>query len=326
MNKVLIGSRSFGKYSSAGLKILEENGFVVKKLELGPLVEEKLIQILAQEEPQVYICGAEHLSEKVLLTTKELKLIVKHGVGVDNIDLDVATRLGIAVANMPSTNTDSVADFTVMLILALVRKLYRAVCSTKSGGWEAFIGNEIRSIVVGLVGTGKIGKEVAKRLYSFGAQIIAYDLVEDSVFREHYNIRYVALEELLRNADIISLHLPLTPQTRHIISYKELSLMKRTAYIVNTARGELIDETALYQVLKSNLIAGAALDVYAKEPPYGSPLLLLDNVIATPHIAAYTVEAMERMDTKCADTIVSFFAGKVPESLLNPSFRNAHYK
>ncbi|MEM3490285.1 MAG: phosphoglycerate dehydrogenase, partial [Nitrososphaerota archaeon] len=295
MKKILVGSRSFGEYSSVGKEVLENSGFVLKNIgpESRPLDEEKLSQILEQEKPHVYICGAEPISEKVLLATSELKLIMKHGIGIDNIDLNAATRLGIAVANTPGANTCAVADFTVMAILALLRNFYQAVYSTKLGEWKRFLGNELGCVTVGLIGTGRIGKEVARRLFGFGANILAYDVVQDLSLVQQYNVHYISFEELLGQADVISLHLPLTSETRRIIGRKEFSMMKPTAYLVNMARGELIDESALYKALKDGLIAGAALDVYTKEPPQDSPLLALDNVLVTPHIAAYTKEAME---------------------------------
>jgi len=320
MKKLLIGSRSFGEYSSVGKEILEKSGFVLKSIgpEFRPLDEEKLIKVLGEEKPQVYICGAEPISEKVLLAASGLKLIVKHGVGIDNIDISAATHLGIAVANTPGTNTCAVADFTIMAILALLRNFYQAVRSTKAGEWKRFLGNELGCMTVGLIGTGRIGKEVAKRLHGFGANILAYDIVQDSSLTQRYGVHYTTLEELLTRADVISLHLPLSSGTRNIIGRREFSMMKPTAYLVNLARGELVDESALYEALKDGLIAGAALDVFAKEPPQDSPLLSLENVLATPHIAAYTKEAMERMDRMCAELIIAFFSGSIPESVINP--------
>jgi len=320
MRKVLVGSRSFGEYDSSGKRLLEQHGFVVKRIgpELRPLNEEKLVRILADESPSVYICGAELLSERVLLATPDLKMVVKHGVGIDNIDLTAAKTIGIVVANAPGTNAAAVADLTITAMLVLLRKFCEACHSTKAGEWRRFLGHELGAITVGLLGMGRIGGEVAKRLHGFGSAILAYDVVRNDSLIERYGITYTSLEEVMQRADIVSLHLPLLPQTRKIISHRQLSLMKRSAYLVNLARGELVDEDALYEALKAGTIAGAALDVFTTEPPHDSPLLGLEQVVATPHIAAYTEEAMARMDRMCAEVIISVFSGGIPESVINP--------
>jgi D-3-phosphoglycerate dehydrogenase len=320
VKRVLVSSRSFGGISEVGAKLLTESGFDVQRIasEERPLTEEKMIQIVAQETPEVIICGAEPLTKRALEACPRLSMIMKHGVGVDNIDIETATRLKIVVANAPGTNTEGVADLTIAMMLALLRGLYQAVSSTKAGGWDRYVGHDLGALTVGVIGTGRIGLSVIRRLQGFGSSVLAYDIVQNEDLIAKPNFQYVSLEHLLRHSDIVTLHAPLAANTRKMIGRNELDLMKSTAYLVNLARGELVDEEALYEFLHQNRIAGAAVDVYAVEPPQSSPLLRLDNVLATPHIAAYTYESMEHMDRVCAQTIIETLQGRVCSNVLNP--------
>jgi len=313
MRVVLVTSRSFGQVVPVGKELLISSGFKLRRISPtpgSPLSPKDLAAVVRREDPYAIVCGAEPITGDVLAASKKLRLVVKHGIGVDNIDLDAATSLDIVVAYTPDTNTEAVADLTIGLMLVLLRGICRANSSTRQGGWDRYVGHELGAITVGLIGTGKIGSAVARRLSPFGTNIVGYDLAPNATLTSKYGLRYVSLDELLSTADIVSLHVPLTKETRGMIGAKELSLMKSSAYLVNTARGELVDEEALYEYLKSHRIAGAALDVFSKEPPRGNPLLQLDNVIVTPHIGAYTYEAMERMDRVAAETIVAFAQGK----------------
>jgi len=296
------------------------SGFDVRHIpqEERPLNAIKMREIVRRESPDVLISGAEPITKEVLKASGKLRLIMKHGVGVDNIDLDAASSSGIAVANAPGTNTEAVAEMAISMMLLLLRGLCKAVDSTRQGKWERFIGHELSDSIVGVVGTGRIGKEVVKLLYGIGAKVVAYDVQINNELVKQYTLHYVPLEELLGTADIVTLHVPLTEETKGIIGTEELSRMKKTAYLVNCARGELIDESALYEHLKTGKIAGAALDVFSVEPPTNSALLSLDNVLPTPHIAAYTYESMERMDKVCAETIISFFQGEIPPNVITP--------
>jgi len=317
---VLVSSRSFGAISEVGAKLLKESGFDVQRIapEERPLSEEKMVQIVAREMPEVVICGAEPLTRRVLEACPHLSMIMKHGVGVDNIDIETATELKIVVANAPGTNAEAVADLTIAMMLALLRGLYQAVSSTKTGGWDRYVGHDLGALTVGVVGTGRIGLSVIGRLQGFGSNVLAYDIVHNKDLLTQPNFQYVSLEHLLRQSDIVTLHAPLAAGTRKMIGRDELGLMKNTAYLVNLARGELVDEEALCEFLQQNRIAGAAVDVYAVEPPQTSPLLRLDNVLATPHIAAYTYESMEHMDRVCAQTIIETLQGRVCPNVLNP--------
>jgi D-3-phosphoglycerate dehydrogenase len=320
MRCVLISSRSFGAISEVGERLLREHGFDLGRVgpDERPLTEEKMAQLVARENPDVVVCGAEPMSRRVLESSPALSMIMKHGVGVDNIDIEAATDLGVVVANAPGTNTEAVADLTVAMILALLRGVFQAVSSTKAGGWDRFVGHELGALSVGVIGTGRIGLGVIRRLGAFDCSILAHDIVQNEALVAHPRVRYVTLDHLLQHSDFVTLHAPLVPETRKMIGRRELELMKRTTYLINLARGELVDEEALCEVLRQKRIAGAAVDVYAVEPAQRSPLLALDNVLATPHIAAYTYEAMERMDRVCAETIVATLQGEVRENVLNP--------
>jgi len=322
MRKVLVGSRSFGNVVATGKTLLQDAGFEVLRVreEERPLDVAKLVTIVSRETPAVIITGAEPMSEPVLSAASNLRMIMKHGVGVDNIDLDAATSRGIAVANAPGANTEAVADLAVGLILSLLRRICAANASTHSGGWERYMGHELGAMTVGILGTGRIGAAVARRVRAFGAELLGYDVLENEPLKRDCGLRYVPLDRLLREADVVTLHAPLTPDTERMIGAPQLRTMKPDALLVNCARGELVDETALYEHLKSGRIAGAAVDVFATEPPQNSRLLELENVLATPHIGAYTQEAMEAMDRLCAETILDVLLhGKTPGNLLNPA-------
>jgi len=321
MPRVLVSSRSFANIVSVGEELLAKGGFEIRRIgpDERPLDEERMKSIVARDKPDVIISGAEPISAEVLTASEGLRLIMKHGVGVDNIDLDAATALGIAVANAPGTNTEAVADFTIAFMLALLRHIVPAAESTRAGGWDRYLGRELGHQTVGVVGTGRIGRAVIRRLSGFGSPILAYDVYQDASLVKDFGIRYVKLEELLSQADIVTLHVPLLPETRKLIGREELARMKETAILINIARGELVDESALAEALIERRIAGAGVDVFATEPPKESPLLSLGNVLATPHIAAYTTEAMECMDRMCAETIIEVFAGRCPKNILNPA-------
>lgn len=317
---VLVSSRSFGQVSQVGTAILEQAGFEILRIEAKdrPFDVAKLAQIVEQAKPYALLAGAEPIPREVLGASPHLKVVQKHGVGVDNIDLDAATDLGIAVANAPGTNTEAVADLAIGLMLSLLRSVVDAAISTREGGWDRFIGRELGKLTVGVVGTGRIGRSVIERLSGFGSRVLAYDVYEDAGIAAKMNVEYTSLERLLRESDIVTLHIPLMDETRKLIAAQQLAWMKPTALLINIARGELVDETALANHLAAGRIAAAGVDVFTTEPPQASPLIRLKNVLATPHIGAYTVEAMDCMAQRCAQTICDIYAGKQPDNVLNP--------
>ena len=321
MARILVSSRSFGQVAPIGNRILEEAGHDVERVgpESRPLDAAKLSRIVGDASPHCLLAGAEPIPREVLAASSALRMVQKHGVGVDNIDLVAATSRGILVANAPSTNSDAVADLAVGLMLALLRRICEANASTHAGSWERYVGHDLGKSVVGVVGTGQIGAAVARRVHAFGARLLGYDIVRDERLESACGMCYVSLDRLLSEADIVTLHAPLLPATLRMIGTSELELMKPSAFLINCARGEIVDEVALCAALRSGKLAGAAFDVFATEPPQDSPLLELDGVIATPHIAAYTYEAMEAMDRLCAQTVIDVLRhGALPPNVLNP--------
>lgn len=266
------------------------------------------------------------ITRKIIESAKKLKGIVRYGIGVDNIDLGAATSKGVFVANVPDYCIGTVADFAFALILALVRRIIhadkyvreKAYLSRWTNPPEELRGIDLEGKTLGIIGLGKIGVEVAKRAIGFGMNVLAYDPYVTPEIAKRLNVKLVDLETLLRESDVISIHCPLTKETYHLIDENKLRLMRKTAYIVNTARGPIIDEKALYKALKEGWIAGAALDVYEREPlPSDSPLFELDNVILTPHIAWYTEEALKRLEMSAVEEAIRILKGELPRNLVN---------
>jgi D-3-phosphoglycerate dehydrogenase len=252
------------------------------------------------------------VTREILEAATRLKVIGRAGVGLDNIDVDVATRQGIAVLNAPGSNVISAAEHTLALMLALVRQIARADASLRRGEWERkrFQGIELHGKTLGLLGAGRIGSEVAKRARAFGMRVVAYDPYLAGERAGRLEIELVTLPELCERADIITIHVPLTDETRGMIGSAELALMKPAAYLVNAARGGVVDEGALAAALRSGRLAGAALDVFEEEPVApDSPLLALGNVIAVPHLGAATREAQTRVGIEICEAVRDALVG-----------------
>ncbi len=250
--------------------------------------------------------SATKVTEDILSRSPGLRVIARAGIGVDNIDVEAATRRGVAVLNAPSANTVSAAEHTIALLLALQRRVPWAVESMRKGEWDRrrFSGSELRGKTLGAVGLGRIGQHIAMIARAFGMHVVAHDpfLAEEKAREIH--VRLVDLEEVLREADVVTLHIPLTKETKGIIDRERLALMKPTSVIINTARGGLIDTVALIDALDSGKIAGAALDVFVEEPlPADSPLRSADKLILTPHLAASTAEAQERVSLEICRSV-----------------------
>lgn len=246
---------------------------------------------------------------EVLEASERLKVIGVHGVGVDHIDVDFAEKRGIRIVRTPEALTDSVAEFTVGLILSLLRKIPLADDAVRKGEWNkkynVLVGAELMGKTVGILGLGRIGSAVARRLSSFNVNLVYYKRNRNIEIERLLGVNYVSFDELLRISDIISIHTPLTSETYHMISFREFALMKHGVYIVNTARGAIIDEKALYEALVSGKVAGAALDVFESEPLNSeNPLTRLDNVILTPHLAASCEETLKRLAVAVAEKVI----------------------
>ena len=272
--------------------------------------------------------SAVQVDDALMAQAQKLRVIGRAGVGVDNIDAGAATRRGIVVMNTPGANAVAVAELTIALMLALARKLPAANATMHAGKWEKknLQGSELRGKTLGILGLGRIGLEVAKRAKGFGVEIIGSDpFVSAAVAREN-GIKLVTLDELIAGSDYITLHVGLTPQTVGVVNAKTLAAMKKGVRIINCARGELIDDAALVEALKSGQVAGAALDVYAKEPAKETPYHELDNVILTPHIAGSTGEAQEAVGIQIARQVRDYLKLGVVQNAVNlPSLTHEEY-
>lgn len=249
-----------------------------------------------------------------------LKVIGRAGIGVDNVDIETAAKLGIPVVNAPTGSTASVAELAIGHMLALSRHLSKADMTMKKGEWikKQLKGNELGGKTLGLVGCGNIGRLTGKFAQAFGMNVIGYDpFISKEDLKKDEIEKIDELVELMGKADFISLHLPHIPKTHHIVNKQMISKMKPTACIINCARGGTVDEKALYTALKNGKIAGAGLDVYEQEPPKDSPLLQLDNIMLTPHIGANTKEGQIRAGTVCAEQILKVLDGKEPDFCVN---------
>jgi glyoxylate reductase len=269
------------------------------------------------------------VDEELLNAAPRLKVVSNYAVGYDNIDVPAATKRGIYVTNTPDVLTPATADLTFALILASARRIVEASAFLRRGDWkvwgpELMVGMEVSGSTLGIIGMGKIGQAVARRARGFDMNVLYYDAVGGTSARRHdmeqnFGAKFVSLEELLRESDFVTLHCPLTNETKNIISEKELRLMKKTAVLINAARGPLVDPTALYKACSEKWIWGAGLDVFVKEPiPLDDPLLTLSNITTVPHIGSASRVSRDGMARKAAENLLAALSGKRPENLVNP--------
>lgn len=309
--KVLVASRSFGPNCPDAVAEMRAFGCELIPNEWGRApTEAELIERIGNVD--VLISGTEPVTVRVLAAAPRLKVISKHGVGYENIDLEAAKAGGVPVAIAGGAIADSVADMAFALLLALARQIPQGDRAVRDGGWPRMVGVELRGKTLGIVGLGQIGKELCKRAKGFGMQIIAFDLYPDERFAQSWGVRFGPLDAVLRSADFVSLHAPVTPETRHMINARSLALMQPTTYLINTARGELVDEAALADALQSKRLAGAASDVFTKEPPGDHPLLKLPNFIAAPHSAGQTGDGLRKMGEITAENALRVLRGQEP--------------
>jgi len=314
--KILITPRSFASFSDKPLKMLTERDYIIKRNDTGrPYKKEEMLKLIRDVDG--IIIGIDELSAEIIEKANKLKVISKYGTGFDNIDINMATNKKIIVTNTPTANVDAVADLAFGLILSLARRIPEADRKTKSGKWGKIIGKSVWEKTIGIIGLGKIGKQVVKRTQGFDMNILAFDIVKDKKFAQKYGIKYVNLEKLLRKSDYITIHIPLKDATRNMISYEELEKMKKDAFLINTSRGGIVDEEALYNALRNHKLRGAALDAYKNEPLKESLLKELDNVIMTPHIGAYTEEAIENMSIIAAQNLIDVLERREPQNRVN---------
>ena len=264
------------------------------------------------------LAGGEFYTDKILNDVKRLKIIGRTGAGIDHVDIDLAAKNGIWVTNTPQATSGAVSDMTACLMLCLLRNVPSMANDMKNSKWNQFRGRELASQTVGIIGTGSIGRETIIKIRGFGAKVIANDIIPDSEFAAQWQVEYVELDDLMAQADIVSLHCPLTESTKNLIDERRLRLMKKDAYLVNTSRSGVVDKKALEKILRENIIAGAALDVHDPAPcEPDDVLVMLDNVIATPWTAYNTVESVAAMCITAASDIVAVLSGSVPKYPVN---------
>ena len=305
MTRVLITPRSFVQSGQKALQLLEEAGYDLILNGSGrTFTEEEMIGQCSGVD--ALIVGIDPVTKNVIDHAACLKAISKYGAGLDNIDIGAANARGIRIDKAAGTNATSVAELAVGLFFSLARWIPLIASKNKAGGWERKRGIELKGKTVGIIGMGNIGREVARMCFGLGMIVVAYDpyiLAEDQALKD-YSIRLEELPVIFQQADFISMHLPLTDETRNMVNRETLAMMKKTAFLVNTSRGELIDEQALCDALETGEIAGAASDVFSKEPPGDNPILSLDNFILTSHIGAFTLEANEKMAMVSAQNLI----------------------
>lgn len=312
--RVVSTSPSFGKFASEPVDYLRENGCEVQ---LRPELKTEDLLIANLADADAILVGFEPITAKVIAAAPRLKVVAKHGAGVDNIDLAAATKAGVVVTSAPGANSEAVAELTIALFLALARSVPFADKQVRAGQWPRLAGAELAHKTIGIVGLGQIGRLVAARSAGFQTKVIAYDAFVSPQDASKLGIELTSLDRVIAEADFLSLHVPLTPQTRGMIGAEQLRRMKKTAFLVNVSRGGTVDEKALYDALKAKQIRGAALDVFEAEPPGSSPLFEFDEFIATPHMAGYTLEAVIETGMVCAKSMLEVFRGEKPGNTVN---------
>ncbi len=315
MAKVLVSDT----LSEVGIALMKERGLDVT-VKTG-LSEDELCAEIAPYDALVVRSGTK-VTAKVFDAAESLRVVGRAGVGVDNIDLDAATNHGVIVMNTPGGNTVSTGEHTIALMMAIARNIAAADRSVKAGEWQRkrFQGSEIAGKTLGILGVGRVGTEVAKRAKGLGMKVIVNDPLLTPARADELGLVMMSMDDILAEADFVTVHVPLRPETRHMISEREFELMKPGVRIINCARGGIIDEAALIKALESGKVAGAALDVHENEPPKRSRLMELDNVVMTPHVAASTSEAQENVAVIIGKQISDFFeTGTVANALNMPS-------
>ena len=307
--RVVIAARSFASTDPAPREALQRAGVTVVQPGTPPRGEE-LAAMLGDAD--ALIVGAIPLTEAHFAVAPRLRVVAMHGVGVDHIDLLAATAYGVVVTNAPGSNDGAVADLTLGLMLACLRQIPAADRAARAGEWRSEVGEELTGKQIGILGWGRIGRNVARRLSGFDVSLLVHDPFVDAAEVSASGANPLPLDDLLQRADIVSLHLPLTPDTSNLLDASTLAQMKRGAYLVNTARGGIVDEVAMLELLQSGHLRGAGLDCFAVEPPVGNSLLELPNVVVTPHIGAQTREAIGRMGAIAAENVLRVLGGEEP--------------
>ena len=312
MTKILITSTSFGQKDKTPLELLQSKGYEIIWNETGkPLSASELIVKL--EGCVGVIAGLDHFTAEVFEKTAGLKIVARYGVGFDRVDLAAAKAKGVIVTNTPTANSDSVADLAVGLMLAVARHIVEAHRQTVEGRWPKLFGVSLFQKTVGLIGLGRIGSRVVQRVKGFDCRTLVYDPFIDAETAARFGCQKVdTLETLLSESDFVSLHSPASSETNQMINRQTLALMKPTAILINTARGELVHEADLLDALKNRVIGGAGLDAFAEEPPQVEKYQDIPNLVLTPHMGAYTTEALYNMAMDSTNDLIAVLEGRKP--------------
>ena len=321
MDKVLIAPAPLANLNSKFVQVLRDAGFELVYQGRGhQLSEDELLVALAGIRAS--LAGSEPYTAKVLAAHPQLHVIARVGVGYDAVDVPAATANGVAVTIAPGTNQDAVAEHTFLLLLGLVKNIIAQHQGVVSGTWPRGANLPLRGRTLGIAGLGRIGKAVALRGEVFGMKLLAYEPYPDKAFAAAHHLEFVPFERLLAESDFVTLHLPMTAESKYLINRRTLALMKPTAFLINTARGGLVCEADLIEALRAKKIAGAGLDVFEEEPPGHSPLFTLNNVLLTPHAAGVDLQSRDDMALSAAEAIVSLSRGEWPaEKVVNPEVR-----
>lgn len=317
-DKILVTARSFRKTEGPHLQMIRDAGYDMLNSPLDrPLEPAELIDVVG--EAVGIILGVDNFTADVYDHAPRLKVISRYGVGVDKVDIAAATAHGVAVTTTPGANSVAVAELAIALMFALARHIPYHDRMVKGGGWARVTGIELTGLTLGLIGLGRIGQEVAKRVAGFGMRVLYYDPVTlPESLTAGLGVEYRPLESLLAESDVISLHLPFTPTTANMINRETLACLKPSALLINTSRGGLVDEQALYEALDAGRLGGAACDVFEKEPPGDIPLIQHDRFIAVPHIGSTTQQTTLRMGRMASENLLAVLRGERPASLANP--------
>jgi phosphoglycerate dehydrogenase-like enzyme len=322
MQKILIAPMTLATQEGPFQKLLREAGFeLVYPARPQQLTEDELLRSV--QGVKGALAGSEPYTRRIIESNADLRVIARVGVGYDAVDLAAATERGVAVTIAPGTNHDCVAEHAFCLILALAKGLIPQHQSMKAGGWPRQPNIPLRGQTLGIAGLGRIGKAIAIRGESFGMKILAHEPLADQAFVAKHQITLISFDQLLAQSDYLTLHMPLAAETRKIINRRALELMKPNAFLINTARGGLIDEKDLFDALKAKRIAGAGLDVFEQEPtPANHPFFQLDNIVLTPHAAGTDLKSRDDMAVSAAQAIISLSRGEWPaEKVVNGDVR-----
>lgn len=319
--KVVATGTNYSKYCAAGKKMLEDYGFTVVENELGrPLTQQEAWELAYDAD--AIVAGVDVWNEDSFQHCPQVKVIARFGVGYDNFDLEAGKKHGVKMCNAKAGNATAVAEYAVTLILAAYKHSCSFDTSIRKGEWdrsEGYLGNNLDGKKVGLVGFGAIAQKVAKMLSGFGVELYASDMYPNQKAADSLGVKITSFEEIIENCDIISVHVPSTPETKHLFNKEVFAKMKSSAIIVNTARGPIVSQDDLYEALKNKTIACAGIDVFEVEPTTKeNPLFSLDNIVLSPHIAAETYETYHDIGIMTAQIIIDAMEGKEPANLLNP--------